>query len=201
MRLVERLAELLAPERIVGRVTDISPAGLLADGIRGLIVDLDNTLTEWQSEVIPDDVLRWLEALKGGGVSVCLASNTHNRRRLERVASKLGVPYVQGLPKPRKRCFNRALELLGLTADSVAVVGDQLFTDILGAGDQGFTRSWCALHHREFIGTKISRLASGGCSTGSSTTFCPENREDYANSTAAAAARYYFRAVRGRCAA
>ncbi len=159
MRLVERLAELLAPERIVGRVTDISPAGLLADGIRGLIVDLDNTLTEWQSEVIPDDVLRWLEALKGGGVSVCLASNTHNRRRLERVASKLGVPYVQGLPKPRKRCFNRALELLDLTADSVAVVGDQLFTDILGGRRSGIhTIMVQPIHHREFIGTKVSRL-------------------------------------------
>ncbi len=159
MRLVERLAELLAPERIVGRVTDISPDGLLADGIRGLIVDLDNTLTEWQSEVIPDDVQRWLDALNGGGVSVCLASNTHNRRRLERVASKLGVPYVQGLPKPRKRCFNRALELLGLTADSVAVVGDQLFTDILGGRRSGIhTIMVQPLHHREFIGTKVSRL-------------------------------------------
>ena len=159
MRLVERLAALLAPERIVDRVTDISPDGLLADGIRGLIVDLDNTLTEWQSEVIPDDVLRWLDALKGGRVSVCLASNTHNRRRLERVASKLGVPYVQGLPKPRKRCFNRALELLSLTADSVAVVGDQLFTDILGGRRSGIhTFMVQPIHHREFIGTKVSRL-------------------------------------------
>lgn len=90
---------------------------------------------------------------------MCLASNTHNRRRLERVASKLGVPYVQGLPKPRKRCFNRALELLGLTADSVAVVGDQLFTDILGGRRSGIhTIMVQPIHHREFIGTKVSRL-------------------------------------------
>lgn len=159
LTLVERMAALLAPDRVVDRVTHILPGRLQEDGIRGLVVDLDNTLTEWQSEIIPDDVARWLEDLKGGGISVCIASNTHNRRRLERVATRLAVPYVQGLPKPRRRCFNRACEHLGLPPDSVAVAGDQLFTDVLGGKRSGMhTIMVRPIHHREFVGTKVSRV-------------------------------------------
>ncbi len=157
--MVKALARLLAPDEFIDRVSDLVPQMLLVRGIHGLVLDLDNTICEWQSEVIPDDIREWLRRLNAAGIAVCLASNTHNRRRLQRVADSLGISYVQGLPKPRKRCFNKALQYLELPADRVAVVGDQMFTDVLGGKRSGIhTIMVKPLNSREFIGTKISRL-------------------------------------------
>ncbi len=160
--MIEKLAQCLAPDEWVENVRELTPERLGIHGIRGLIVDLDNTLCEWQSEDIPEDVRAWLESLQRAGIGVCIASNTHNRRRLDRVAKDLGVPYVQGVPKPRRRCFVRAVELLGCSADQAAVVGDQMFTDVLGGKRSGIrTIMVRPIHHREFIGTKISRMIEG----------------------------------------
>lgn len=156
------MARLLAPDEFAGRVTELRPEDLLARGIRGLIVDLDNTLCEWQSEVIPGDIRAWLDEVRSAGVNVCLASNTHNRRRLRRVAESLGLDYVTGVMKPRRRCFSKALDHLGIPRESAAVVGDQIFTDVLGGKRSGIhTIMVSPIHRREFAGTKISRVFEG----------------------------------------
>lgn len=159
MSLVHKAARIFAPDEFANRVTAITLEDLESRGIRGLILDLDNTLSEWQSEVIPEDILAWLEEMRAGGISLCLASNTHNRRRLHRVAENLRMDYVQGIPKPRRSCFRKAMEHLNLPAEQVAIVGDQLFTDILGGKRSGICSIMVSpIHPREFIGTKVSRI-------------------------------------------
>jgi HAD superfamily phosphatase (TIGR01668 family) len=159
MRMVERFARSLAPDSFVERVTDLRPEALKADGIEGLILDLDNTLCEWQSEVIPEDILHWLQEVQEAGICLCLASNTHNRRRLDRVARALNIPYVRGVPKPRRQCFAKAFLHMNCRPEAVAVAGDQMFTDILGGKRSGIrTIMVRPIHPREFIGTKLSRM-------------------------------------------
>lgn len=158
-RITRRLARSFAPDLIVDRVTLITPEYLKDCNITGLILDLDNTLTPWQSEIIPDDILTWLDQMRHSGVQLCIASNTHNRRRLDRVAKALGMHYIQGIPKPRKLCFSKAFDHFGLGPDKVAVIGDQMFTDIWGGKRSGIhTIMVLPIHPREFIGTKLSRL-------------------------------------------
>lgn len=154
-----RLARAFAPDDCVSRVTELTPDYLHKRKIRGLILDLDNTICHWQSEVIPEDVGHWLDGLRKAGFKLCIASNTHNRKRLHRMAAALDLRYVQGVPKPRRSCFRKAVSHLGIPHDQVAIVGDQLFTDVLGGKRSGIhTIMVTPMHPREFIGTKVTRL-------------------------------------------
>lgn len=162
MSLTDWLARILAPDRLVERISDLEPEALKAAGIRGLILDLDNTLCEWQSEAVPQDILQWVAKMKRAGIRMCIASNTHDRRRLRRMAAGLDLPSVSGAPKPRRLCFARALALLDVSAAEAAIVGDQLFTDVLGGKRSGIrTILVRPIHRREFVGTRISRLFEG----------------------------------------
>lgn len=150
--------QLLTPDRIVRHVSDVSPV-LLAEqhGIRAVICDLDNTLAEWHSEHIADEVIDWLQALKQTGIGVCIASNTRNLSRLERVAGAMGIAHVPGnANKPGTSGLKRALALLGAHSGEAAMVGDQLFTDIVAGNRLGlYTVLVNPLGPHEFIATKV----------------------------------------------
>lgn len=149
---------LLKPDRIVRHVSDITPA-LLAEqyGIRAVICDLDNTLAKWHSEEITGEVTGWLELLKNTGIGVCIASNTRNLSRLERVAESMGIAHVPGnANKPGTSGLRRALTLLDAHPGEAAMVGDQLFTDIVAGNRLGlYTVLVNPLGPHEFIGTKV----------------------------------------------
>jgi HAD superfamily phosphatase (TIGR01668 family) len=113
------------------RVSDITPEVLNGLGVRALLLDVDNTLTTHNNPVPDSDALKWLAEMKKAGILVCLASN--NRvRRVRPFAEGLGAGYVANACKPLPVGFFRAARRLDLPAKSFAVVGDQIFTDILG---------------------------------------------------------------------
>lgn len=154
---------LLKPDLIVRHVRDVSPL-LLAEkhGIRAVICDLDNTLAEWHSEEITRDVTIWLEGLRRVGIGVCIASNTRNFGRLGRIAEGLGIRHVPGnAGKPGTGGLRQALQILEAGPHEAAMVGDQLFTDIVAGNRLGlYTVLVNPLSPREFIGTRlISRNA------------------------------------------
>jgi hypothetical protein len=125
--------------------------------ISAVVCDLDNTLAEWHSEHIASEVIHWLSALHDAGIGVCLASNTRNLPRLARVAEHLGVHHVPGnAGKPGTAGMQKALALLGARPEAAAMVGDQLFTDIVAGNRLGlFTVLVNPLGPREFIGTRL----------------------------------------------
>lgn len=150
--------QLLTPDRIVRHVSDLTPALLTEQhGIRAVICDLDNTLAEWRSEHIAEEVSHWLKALQDTGISVCIASNTRNLHRLERIAGAMGIAHVPGnANKPGISGLKRALALLNAHAGEAAMVGDQLFTDIVAGNRLGlYTVLVNPLSPKEFIGTKV----------------------------------------------
>jgi len=56
---------------------------------------------------------------------------------VERFAKPLGIPFLHRAKKPTRTPFRKALALLQLTSEQVAVVGDQLMTDIYGGNRLG----------------------------------------------------------------
>lgn len=148
---------LLCPDAVVDSLYDIDFAALKSQGIKGVIFDLDNTIIAWDSCEMCPGIAAWLEAVLAEGFKVAIVSNNW-RRRVRRIADRFGLPFVSRAYKPAKFGFRRALAALELEPREVAVVGDQMFTDVLGGNRMGLTTIWVKpLTSREFVGTKIQR--------------------------------------------
>ncbi len=147
------------PDEMVSSVTEIEPERLRHQGIRAVLLDLDNTLVPWQRMEVPGEVRQWIERMKQAGLRLCLVSNTRRRRRLEVLAKRLGISYVPRAFKPRRFGLRQALQLLQVPPEQAVMIGDQIFTDVWGGNRMGLrTILVSPLARREFIGTKVSRL-------------------------------------------
>lgn len=124
--------ELLTPDLFCDKVEDITPALLESLGIRALLIDIDNTLVSRASGSFEDSVLVWIAQMKRAGVSLCLLSNNWHAAVYD-YAAELDLPIVAKAIKPLPLFYIKALALIGAQRATTAMVGDQLFTDILGA--------------------------------------------------------------------
>ena len=120
------------PSHWATRITQIDPHALRARGIRGAIVDLDNTLVGFRTLVPLEEDAAWVLQAKEAGVRVAVLTN-NGTPWASKVAQDLGVPCIPRARKPLPYGFRRALAVLELRADEAVVIGDQLFTDVLGA--------------------------------------------------------------------
>jgi HAD superfamily phosphatase (TIGR01668 family) len=126
-------------------------------GIKAVLLDLDNTLVEWNNPEPTVELKQWLAAVRARGMQPCLVSNNRGARVSE-FAAKVGLPYVSRAVKPRRKGFREAMAKLGVTPAQTAVVGDQLFTDILGGNRSGaYTILVQPLHPRELLWTRMMR--------------------------------------------
>ncbi len=129
---------MLSPDLYYRSVYDIDLEELAARGVDTLFVDLDNTLTPRNSDEIPEATMEWARSLEGRGFSACLVSNNWHDRVVG-VAEELGFEIVPKALKPLPFAFWRAMRLMGSKAEGSAIVGDQLFTDVLGGKLTGIT--------------------------------------------------------------
>jgi HAD superfamily phosphatase (TIGR01668 family) len=134
-----RLLTPFYPHFRASSVLEVTPGFLEGRGIRGLVLDLDNTLVLWHAEEAAPEIAGWIETMHSASVGLCLLSNTHRPRRLRRVAERYRLRYVPSGGKPLQRGFRRALELLGAGPAETAMIGDQMMTDILGGNRCGLT--------------------------------------------------------------
>lgn len=141
------------------RVEEIPLDFLRSLGTRGLIIDIDNTLTSWETPDTPPAVRQWVASVKNAGLPVVLLSNGL-RGRQARVAEELQLPVITSwLPKPFPAGFRAALRALQLVPTQVVSIGDIVFTDIWGANRQGITTILVdPRSDRDFPGTLIWRL-------------------------------------------
>lgn len=152
------MLEYFRPTRQANSLDLISVEQLDQDGIRGLIIDLDNTMTPWNNVEVGPKVEAWFKKVKSAGIRACVVSNNSKRQRVAVVADRLGIPFVFGATKPRRRAFQAGMDLLKTGQKDTAVIGDQLFTDILGGNRLGlYTILVTPINDREFIGTRIMR--------------------------------------------
>jgi len=116
------------------KVGDITYEYFEAHNITGIALDIDNTIVTDGETKISQSVLGWLKNI---GLPVCLLSNG-KERRVKMFADTLGLSYVHRASKPFKRGYTKAAKLLGIEdLTKIAVIGDQLFSDILGGNMAG----------------------------------------------------------------
>lgn len=127
---------LFYPTCSVRRASDITPQLLRELGVKALLLDVDNTLTTHGNPVPEENILAWLEDMRASGTQLMILSN-NTRERVSLFAGRLGLAFEASGAKPLRGGFRRCCERLGLAGEEVAIVGDQLFTDIAGANRFG----------------------------------------------------------------
>lgn len=123
----------LKPKQIVRTVHDIDFAGLKAQGISALLLDIDDTLIPRQVNDISPQVFEWAAQRREEGFRLCLTSNSRHPLRVKYIADTLKVPALHLGFKPLPFAFWRSLKILEAKPEEAAMIGDQLFMDILGA--------------------------------------------------------------------
>ncbi|MEG6510853.1 YqeG family HAD IIIA-type phosphatase [Desulforamulus ruminis] len=147
----------LYPKAYVTSLFDIDPEKLKQRGIKAILFDIDNTLIPWDRKNMDPEIDRWFRDLCRQGFKICFVSN-NNQTRVEALSCSLEVPGVHKAAKPRRKGLRKALSLLGTEVGETALVGDQVFTDVLAGNRLGlYTILVRPLAGKEFIGTRINR--------------------------------------------
>lgn len=120
------------PKLYLKNVTKITYEILKENNIKGMLLDVDNTLIDYDKKIL-DGVEKWIKALKEKNIKLCILSNTNQKQKVENLANKLDIPYIYFAKKPLKSGFKKGRKKLDLDAQEIAVVGDQIFTDVIGA--------------------------------------------------------------------
>jgi len=153
------MLKLLRPDMLADAIWEIDLAELRQRGIEGVILDLDNTIVDWNRSEVREEVRRWAGRARQAGLRLCIASNARGRARVAAIAEEIGATWLAPAGKPSRRGLRRAMAMLGTIPDATAVVGDQVFTDVMGGNRLGlFTILVRPLSGRDFAGTRIMRI-------------------------------------------
>lgn len=127
----------LVPKQLCRSIYTLDLDRLAQRGVRLLLADLDNTLARY-SERQPSERLRaWVAEAKAHGITPFVLSNSRKATRADEFCHALDIPYLKHAGKPKRGGFEQALKLNGVTEAQTAIVGDQIFTDILGGNRAG----------------------------------------------------------------
>ena len=127
---------LFRPTAALKSVLELTPEILGNMGVEALILDLDNTLTTHNNPHPAKGVPEWLDEMRNAGIKLLIVSNNH-APRVEPFAKALKLDFVPEGAKPLPKGYNIAVKKFGLPKEKVCAVGDQIFTDILGANLAG----------------------------------------------------------------
>ena len=129
----------LLPKRMTKALTDVTPELLRSRNIRLLMLDFDNTIVPYTTDVPTQAMEQWLKNMNAQeDIQVCIVSNSHNDR-VPAFCEKYGLDCITHAKKPFSRGIRQCLEKYGIPAGQAALVGDQIYTDTLGANCMGVT--------------------------------------------------------------
>ena len=123
---------LFYPDILKNHIADITVPDLENLGAKALLLDVDNTLTHHGSQELSPEIESWLDEMRAHGFKMCIVSNAFEKR-IAPFAKKLGLSYSAFSCKPFPFGFLRAAKRFGLKRRECVAIGDQVFTDILGA--------------------------------------------------------------------
>ena len=121
---------ILYPDTYITNVKEITIELLDKNDIKGLLLDVDNTLIDFDLKIL-EGSKDWIDTLKENNFRLCILSNTSKIEKVKMVANELNIPYINFAKKPFKKGFKKGAELLKLQPNQIAVVGDQIMTDVL----------------------------------------------------------------------
>ena len=124
---------ILYPKLYLEKVTDITIEILKKYHIEALILDMDNTLLDFDKKIV-EGGKQWVEQLKRNGIKICIASNSGKKEKVEMLSNELEIEnYILWSMKPLKFGVKKAQKILKTKNENIAVVGDQIFTDVIVA--------------------------------------------------------------------
>jgi HAD superfamily phosphatase (TIGR01668 family) len=127
---------LFYPTRYRRRITDVTVTELQRMGVRGILLDVDNTLTTHDAPELDPAVSAWLEEMAEAGFPRMIVSN-NQAARVQPFAQKIGLDFQALAHKPLPGGYRAAAQAMGLPTRQCVAIGDQIFTDILGANLAG----------------------------------------------------------------
>lgn len=131
------------PDKIFSTIRDINIDILTNEGIKGLVLDIDNTMAP-KDIALPDDLLiEWIKGIRQAGIKLFVISN-NNHGRVSKFAEALDLPFINSGMKPFPFAFKKAVMSMELKPNEVAAVGDQIYTDVWGAHAAGLL-AWLVL--------------------------------------------------------
>lgn len=148
---------ILYPNEYLDSVTDITAELLTKNNIKGVVLDVDNTLIDLDKNLIKG-VENWIEDLKKIGIKFCIVSNSNNLEKVKNVAKILDIPFIYFAKKPLKFGFKKASKVLGLKLENMSAVGDQILTDVVGANRcKMFSILVKPVNEKDYLITRIKR--------------------------------------------
>ncbi|MCA1990930.1 MAG: YqeG family HAD IIIA-type phosphatase [Coleofasciculus sp. S288] len=127
----------LQPDLILGgSILNLTPDILQQYQLKGLVLDVDETLVPLRVSQASEELKQWVEQIRPV-VALWLVSNNLIESRIRNIAKSLNVPYILGARKPSRRKLKRAVEAMNLPVEQIAMVGDRLFTDVLAGNRLG----------------------------------------------------------------
>ena len=120
------------PRLYCKNVLEVTPEILKENNIKALILDVDNTLLDFDLKIV-DGLEDWGKTMKENGIKCIILSNSNKETKVKMVADLLGIEYIKFAMKPLKRGFKMAQKKLEIPNENIAAIGDQIFTDVIGA--------------------------------------------------------------------
>ncbi|NBO31772.1 MAG: YqeG family HAD IIIA-type phosphatase [Cyanobacteria bacterium WB6_1B_304] len=128
---------LLEPDLVIdGSILDLPLDNLLSNGLKGLVLDVDETVVPLKSDRVSPQMEAWINQFRQS-FSIWLVSNNLSQRRIGRIAGILNLPFIASAGKPSRRKIRQAMEAMGLPPEQIGIVGDRLFTDVLAGNRLG----------------------------------------------------------------
>ena len=126
------------PRLITDALTDITPELLRSRNIRLLMLDFDNTIVPYSTSTPSPLMDQWLREMTQSDIQLCVVSNSRNDR-VKIFCEKYGIPCIMRAKKPFTKGIKECLKKFAIPAENAALVGDQIYTDTLGANSAGVT--------------------------------------------------------------
>lgn len=145
----------LIPKRIYNTICELTPAVLSEIGVRVLLMDFDNTIVPYTNDIPTAEIESWFQEMHREGICLCVVSNTKRGRAVE-FCRKRGIDCITHAKKPFQKGIREALKKYG--DSEIALVGDQIFTDVLGANCGGITSILITPIHLHNVWLKLRHL-------------------------------------------
>jgi HAD superfamily phosphatase (TIGR01668 family) len=147
------------PKSYFRNILDIDIDFLLKNNIKAVLLDIDNTILDYKNN-IPEGLEDWVKNAKNNNIKFCILSNTNKKKKAQKMSKLLDIPYIYFAKKPLKYGFKKAKEILNIEENNtIAVIGDQVLTDVLGANRCNmYSILVKPLHNKDIFVTKINRL-------------------------------------------
>ena len=128
----------LLPKLITEELTDLTPEFLSSRRIRLLMLDFDNTIVPYTTNIPTEKMAAWLREMVASDIQICVVSNS-KRNRVKIFCDAYGIDCITHAKKPFTKGIRECLDRHGIPASQAALVGDQIYTDTFGANNAGIT--------------------------------------------------------------